>query len=278
MAEVLHGPSADGIVARNVRYPGETWQQRRLDDLAGSESETVTGTSIDLWFADLADWSSVDPAVLAELGADEHERASRIPDTQSRREWQRSRSLLRRILSLYLPALTSLEIELGAHGKPRLRTSDRNPLHFNLSHHQRRETGSGWILAISRAGEVGVDLEALRPVPNAERLAQRVFTPAERESLAAASVDSPMRRDRVFLDVWTRKEALLKAVGDGFVRSASALHVGSTEDPHTPAEPRIAVAGAGVHEIFALRSPRDHLVAIATAFAPTHWRLIWLSP
>ena len=278
MTEVLHGLPADGIVARNVRHSDETWQQRRLDDLAGSDGETVTGASIDLWFADLAVWSSINPHTLAELSPDEHERAARIPDVESRQDWQRSRALLRRILSRYLPAQTRLDIEPGAHGKPRLRTQDPHSLYFNLSHHRRRETSSGWILAISRAGEVGIDLEAVRAVPNASRLAQRVFSAAEREYLEIVSIDSAMQRDQVFLDIWTRKEALLKAIGDGFTRPANALHVGPSADSPHRAPLQVEVRAAGAYELVSLRSPGDHLVAVAAAFEPTRLRLTWLAP
>lgn len=278
MTEVLHGLPAGGIVARNVRQPGETWQRRRLDDLAGSESETVPGSSIDLWFADLAAFSSIDPDALAMLSVDEHERAARILDVESRCDWQRSRALLRGILARYLPAESTLEIELGSHGKPRLRSQSPNPLYFNLSHHRRRETSAGWILAISRAGEVGVDLEAARAIPNAPRLAQRVFSPAECLSLAAGSVESTAQRDRLFLDIWTRKEALLKALGDGFTRSASSLHVGASDDALHRGATRIDVPDAATHEVCTLHSPVEHLLAVATAFTPTDWRLNWLIP
>lgn len=278
MAEVLHGLPAGGIVARNVRHPGETWQRRRLDDLAGSESETVSGSSIDLWFAELEAFSSVDSDALATLSVDECDRATRMLDAESRRDWQRSRALLRRILARYLPAGSTLEIELGSHGKPRLRSQSPNPLYFNLSHHRRRETSAGWILAISRAGEVGVDLEAVRPVPNALRLAERVFSTAERAELATLYGESTLRGDRLFLEIWTRKEALLKALGDGFTRSASSLHVGSSDAALHRGATRIDVPDAATHEVCTLHSPVEHLLAVATAFTPTRWRLNWLIP
>ncbi len=67
------------------------------------------------------------------------------------------------------------------------------------------------MLAIARHG-VGVDLEAIRPVPDALMLAERFFAPDE---IAALRATPPARTAEVFLRYWTRKEAYVKACGDG---------------------------------------------------------------
>ena len=94
-------------------------------------------------------------------------------------------------------------------------------MQFNLSHSR-----SGWLLAVTAVDPLGVDLELPREVPNAARLAERVFSAAERAALAEALAVSPAQRDAVFLECWTRKEAALKALGDGFTLGAASLHVG----------------------------------------------------
>lgn len=274
MTEVLHGLPAGGIVARNVRHPGESWQQQRLGDLAGCAFD-LEANAVDLWFADLDAYASMTSPPLVPLLEDDRMRAARITDRLSRESWLTSRALLRTVLSCY--RADALVIEVGPHGKPFVRQGDHAALHFNLSHHRRPGVPAGWVLAVTRTGAVGIDLEAVRPMANAERLASRVFTAAERAELDAAVQISFAERDRVFLSGWTRKEALLKALGDGFARSADVLSVGAS-GACLRQGCAIDVADAGRHTLFSLHSPRDHLVAAAFAFEPTDWRLIWLVP
>ncbi|MEM1483560.1 4'-phosphopantetheinyl transferase superfamily protein [Oscillospiraceae bacterium PP1C4] len=89
-----------------------------------------------------------------------------------------------------------VRIARGAHGKPFL--PEHSGLHFNLSH------TSGAVVCALSGHPVGVDIERARPVRPA--LAARCFTQAEREY----AVDEAR-----FLEVWTRKEALLKRDGRG---------------------------------------------------------------
>jgi len=95
----------------------------------------------------------------------------------------------------------------GKHGKPCLDISgiDRPP-QFNLTH-----SGDFVALAISD-DEVGVDIENLRPVNAAQRLANRFFSPEERKHVFELDGEA---RDRAFLRIWTQKEAYLKATGLG---------------------------------------------------------------
>lgn len=176
-----------------------------------------------LWCADLDD---VAWARLGETHLDEAERTrlAGMVDVRARERFGRSRSLLRRILARYLGGVpAALRFDVLAHGKPCLLTAaDATvPLQFNLSHSR-----SGWLLAVTAIDPLGVDLELPREVPNAARLAERVFSAAERAALAEALEVSPAQRDAVFLECWTRKEAALKALGDGFTLGAASLHVG----------------------------------------------------
>ncbi len=176
-----------------------------------------------LWCADLDD---VAWARLGETHLDEAERTrlAGMVDVRARERFGRSRSLLRQILARYLGgAPAALRFELLAHGKPRVLTAAdaEVPLQFNLSHSR-----SGWLLAVTAVDPLGVDLELPREVPNAARLAERVFSAAERAALAEALAVSHAQRDAVFLECWTRKEAALKALGDGFTLGAASLHVG----------------------------------------------------
>jgi 4'-phosphopantetheinyl transferase len=127
-------------------------------------------------------------------------RAARFAREVDRRRYLVSQALLRQALG---DAARDAWVE-GAHGKPAL---VRGAPHFNLS---RRE---GWAaIAVSATHEVGVDIETLRSIDDAAELAALHFSPRERAAVLGAVGPS---RDRAFLQVWTRKEACMKATGLG---------------------------------------------------------------
>jgi 4'-phosphopantetheinyl transferase len=136
------------------------------------------------------------------------QRAARFVREADRRRCLASHAALRRALG------GSGRWVEGAHGKPALAEP---PPHFNLS---RRD---GWAaIAVSNTHEIGVDLEALRPIDDAGELAALHFTPREREGVAD-STD--------FLRVWTRKEACMKATGLGLALAPASFECGAQAAP-----------------------------------------------
>jgi 4'-phosphopantetheinyl transferase len=158
-----------------------------------------------VWLADLDAAAAVDGAgdVLSE---DERARAQRFVFDVHRRRFIAARAWLRHRLAERLghPA-ASLHFEYGPVGKPALAGGDR--LRFNLSHSDRYA-----LLAITDGAEVGVDIEQMRPLSDMGALAERVFSAAERAALMAVPDD---RRLEAFFAGWTRKEAYIKARGEG---------------------------------------------------------------
>lgn len=131
------------------------------------------------------------------------------------RRFAASRHALRSILAAYSGvAATDLRFEYGRYGKPAL---PGIPFDFNLSH-----TGDLALLAVSAAGPVGVDVEQIRPSSSLERLACRVLAPAEREQLFRLPESE---RPRAFFLAWTRKEALVKMLGEGVFSGLRRLQV-----------------------------------------------------
>jgi phosphopantetheine--protein transferase-like protein len=112
------------------------------------------------------------------------------------------------------------EIVAESRGKPRLVTEPGSMpgLGFNISH-----SGSEALIGVATSAAIGVDLEQLRPVPEAEAFVKEYLTDGEREGWLRQPPDS---RDRWLLDCWTRKEACLKATGDGLARAPNSLEVG----------------------------------------------------
>jgi 4'-phosphopantetheinyl transferase len=158
-----------------------------------------------IWLADLDAADSGDDA-LDLLSEDERARATRFVFDVHRRRFVACRAWLRGRLAERLgrPAM-SLRFEYGPVGKPALAGGET--LRFNVSHSDRFA-----LLAMAEGAEVGVDIERLRPLSDMNALAERVFSAAERAALAAVPAD---RRVDAFFAGWTRKEAYIKARGEG---------------------------------------------------------------
>jgi 4'-phosphopantetheinyl transferase len=180
---------------------GSGWQ------IAPSSPSLTTGV-VDVWAFDS------EPTIddLAQCGAtlspDERVRASRFRLDRDRSRFIRIRGALRTLLGGYLgvgPA--DLVFEYGAHGKPALAGGYRDALKFNVSH-----SNGLALMAISPDVEVGLDVEGVRPMPDAEDIAARFFSAREAEELQALPA---VFRTAAFFSCWTRKEAYLKAVGRG---------------------------------------------------------------
>ncbi|MEP6940827.1 MAG: 4'-phosphopantetheinyl transferase superfamily protein [Rudaea sp.] len=122
--------------------------------------------------------------------------------------------ILSRLLADYLGiARERVEVERDTHGKPRILAPRAPALHFNLSH-----SGPSLIVALSRAQALGVDIEdGLRDRPWLA-IAERFFAPAEFERLAELT---QARLGTAFIELWSCKEAVLKALGRGI---AFGLH------------------------------------------------------
>lgn len=143
------------------------------------------------------------------LSEDERERARRFQFERDRHRFIAGRGWLRTLLGGYLQTEGgALRFGYGPKGKPYV---DGGP-HFNLSH-----SGGMALLAFCAAEEVGVDLEAVREIDDAEGIARRHFAAAEIERWMGAP---PPLRTRVFFDCWTRMEAVGKALGGGLAAAA----------------------------------------------------------
>ena len=113
---------------------------------------------------------------------------------------------LRQRLAGYLGgAPAQVRLERGEHGKPFL--PDRPDLHFNLTH-----SGGALLFAIARSQPLGVDIETYARRRPALELARRFFGAAEADALALLD---PARQQSAFLQLWSCKEAVVKALGRG---------------------------------------------------------------
>jgi 4'-phosphopantetheinyl transferase len=172
------------------------------------------------------------PEVLQRLGAAlapaEKSRAARFVFPEGRGDFIAARGILRELLGAYLqrpPA--SLEFEYGPRGKPALRPGDTGvSIRFSLSHSQGLA-----LYALACRREVGIDLELVQPDFGGEAVAERFFSASELKELRALPREL---RAEGFFTCWTRKEAYVKARGDGLQIPLDSFDVSLT--PGLPAE------------------------------------------
>ena len=162
---------------------------------------------VHVWFVELeASVASVE-ACRRSLSGDESERASRFCSERLGTAFTLSRGILRVLLGRYLAIEpNSIRFAYGARGKPRLSFTE-TPLEFNLAHSRRLAT-----YAFAVGCELGVDIEEVRPIPDQEDIVRRLFS---REECAEWLGLDLSQRDEAFFHCWTRKEAYIKALGDG---------------------------------------------------------------
>jgi surfactin synthase thioesterase subunit/phosphopantetheinyl transferase len=142
------------------------------------------------------------------LSTDEMERAGRFYFEKDQRHFVAGRGILRIVLGRYLGrAPERLAFSYNPQGKPALAGDVAGALSFNLAHSHGLA-----LLAVARRGQIGVDVERIRPEFAGEQVAERFFSPAEVASLRSLPGD---RRHEAFFACWTRKEAYLKATGMG---------------------------------------------------------------
>lgn len=181
----------------------------------GLEGLALAPGEVHLWAVGL----KVSPPTLTTmeglLSADQQNRAARFRYREHRERYSVSWGSVRLLLGLYLDRQPGdLEFVFGDKGKPRLTTG---AVEFNLSHCHDLA-----VVALARGRAVGVDIERRRQLDRADDIATRYFSP--READLYRSLDAA-QRPRAFLRCWTRKEAVVKAIGEGMFASLNRLEV-----------------------------------------------------
>jgi 4'-phosphopantetheinyl transferase len=165
---------------------------------------------VHLWFLPTTTLSESDLGRLSEsvLSCEEQRRAERFAFARDRRSYITAHWLVRRALSVYVPVLPALwEFRVSPLGKPMIASPTEGlGLWFNLSH-----TAGMVACAVTRSGEVGVDVETVRS-RDLLNLARRYFAPGEVAELESLPAEL---HPQAFFRLWTLKEAYIKACGQG---------------------------------------------------------------
>jgi 4'-phosphopantetheinyl transferase len=178
------------------------------------------------------------------------------------------RSTLRTLLGRYLRTPPrSIGLRLGPNGKPLL-TQSSPALHFNLAHSEGLA-----LLALALDLEVGVDVEQIRGGPDLAAIAPRFFSPRENAQLDAVAAAG---RAEAFYQCWTRKEAVIKATGEGLSRPLHSFDV--TLGPGRPARLLRLEGEADAHRRWTLHELRPEpgfvgaIAAATPALSVIGWR------
>jgi 4'-phosphopantetheinyl transferase len=151
------------------------------------------------------------------LSEDEWERARRFRFDKHRRQYVVGRGALRTLLGAYVGLQPGeVRFSYGPRGKPFLAPAV-GQLQFNLTNSDELA-----LVGFVRGVEIGVDVEYLKPMPDAEQIAERFFSESERVVLRELPAD---RKEEAFFNCWTRKEAYLKAVGEGLAAPLDSFDV-----------------------------------------------------
>ncbi|MEJ8279824.1 4'-phosphopantetheinyl transferase family protein [Pseudonocardia spirodelae] len=209
--------------------------------------------TVTVWWAAPAD-PGVRPDLVALLDQHERERMAALRRDADRARYLAAHALARLVLGEHLgtdAAALHLDRTCGCgapHGKPRLAARPDDP-GFSLTH-------SGALVGLALGpGPVGVDVEAHRPLSSLDGLAEHALSAAERAAGTPAAA--------AFLRTWTRKEALLKATGDGLSSPMDAI---TLSPPDAPARVLDWAGAAGRWWVADVATGRDdHPAAVAGA-------------
>jgi 4'-phosphopantetheinyl transferase len=174
---------------------------------------------VHLWRVDLEAVRGAEERWRELLSADELARAARFHFDRDRQRFIAARAFLRTILASYLTAdARALSFSYSNKEKPSLSAPhDGSGVNFNISH-----SGGIALLAFTRQREVGVDVELIRSDSDLEAIARRFFSANEQTQLARFDGDEQVN---AFFRCWTRKEAYIKATGDGLSLPLSQFDV-----------------------------------------------------
>jgi 4'-phosphopantetheinyl transferase len=174
---------------------------------------------VHLWRVDLEAVGAEEARWQQVLAPDESTRAARFHFSRDRQCFVTSRALLRMILAGYLATdPKSLRFARSKNGKPSLGPEHADSgITFNVSH-----SGGIALFAFARRRDVGVDVERVRHDFDLEAIACRFFSAHEQRQLAAFPAEEKIES---FFRCWTRKEAYIKATGDGLSLPLSQFDV-----------------------------------------------------
>jgi len=184
-------------------------QFREIAPLAPETAARLADDAVEVVVARLDVEPDAADALASWLDHKERQRASRFQFERDRQRFIVARGRLRQLLAARLDTEPqSVELSYGTHGKPVLaRGSATQDWRFNVSH-----SGDVAVFAFCRGREVGIDVEAVHSIHFPDAIAAHFFSRNELKAYLALDAQD---KELGFFHCWTRKEAFIKALGDG---------------------------------------------------------------
>lgn len=179
---------------------------------------------VHIWAVDLDLWPMRCDVAARALPESERTRSRRLRFDTIRMRYIKCHFLLRVLLGQYLGVdFYDQEFCRNQHGKPSLKnTRDSDPFFFNLS-----KSGNIGVYVFTSIGEAGVDVEKIHDLQGMDRIVKRFFSPLEIKTFRSLPDHN---RKSAFFKYWTRKEALLKAMGTGLISPLDEVDVITGKD------------------------------------------------
>jgi 4'-phosphopantetheinyl transferase len=240
-----------------LNEPGRGWPPASGDPV-------LPDGEVHVWLAPAAVASESLAILHGVLDDDERERARRFRIDAARERFVVSHGVLRFVLGRLTgsaPETLRFARRCGRcgrtdHGKPHLSTADRSGIEFNLAH-----SGALALIAVARGRLVGADVERVRRRTDVLAVARHSLSPIERHAIESLATDHERRE--AFFRCWTRKEAYLKARGEGLAGGLDSFSVAVLDDdscrPQVPADP----GETGRWQICSLPAPPGYRAAVA---------------
>lgn len=211
---------------------------------------------VDAWTVLLDQPADIREIYARSLSADELQRANRFVFERDRHHYVVCRGALRYLLAAYLDAAPGdLVFNYGHRGKPSLDGAAAGRLQFNVSH------ASGVaVAAITTGAAIGVDQESVSRTVEFEALARRFFSECETDDLLSLPAEA---RRAAFFACWTRKEAYIKAIGDGLACPLDSFAV-TLRPAEPPAFRWIATDEASAWTLRAFEPAAGYVAALAS--------------
>ena len=179
----------------------------------------LANNRVHVWRANLDLPTTEIERLAAFLSTDEIARANKFHFLEHKRRFIVARGILRQLLGNYLQiSPNKIEFEYSDRGKPRLAASMGNSsIQFNVSHSLEYA-----LYGFTNNHLIGIDLEFLREMKDATELAKRFFTNQEFQLIANLTYEE---QQKAFFQLWTAKEAYLKAIGTGLSDSLTEIEL-----------------------------------------------------
>lgn len=207
----------------------------------------IASDAIHVWSGSTADASFIHTDFSSLATKSQRQEAALIKNEQRRKEYLYIRACLNTVLSCYTGLLPeSHQFSKSSSGKPYL-SSPAAALHFNLSHSQQR-----FLIAVSNC-EIGIDLEfRKRHLPEWHDIIERYFSPEEQSEVKQSACP-----EETFLQIWTRKEAVVKCLGTGIHENLKSINTRNVVMPDKDASADIMLVYSGTLNefFFSIASP-----------------------